>query len=105
MRNEIDMKQYGLSETIEKTAECFEDLIVSRVISQEKGIYRLVSSQGEKWGEISGRFHYDVQAKSEYPAVGDFVMADWNKRAVCALWRSQMRFSTAAMRSRTAARI
>ena len=79
MRNEIDMKQYGLSETIEKTAECFEDLIVSRVISQEKGIYRLVSSQGEKWGEISGRFHYDVQAKSEYPAVGDFVMADWNK--------------------------
>ena len=68
-----------MSETIEKTAECFEDLIVSRVISQEKGIYRLVSSQGEKWGEISGRFHYDVQAKSEYPAVGDFVMADWNK--------------------------
>ena len=49
MRNEIDMKQYGLSETIEKTAECFEDLIVSRVISQEKGIYRLVSSQGEKY--------------------------------------------------------
>ena len=38
MRNEIDMKQYGLSETIEKTAECFEDLIVSRVISQEKGL-------------------------------------------------------------------
>ena len=53
MRNEIDMKQYGLSETIEKTAECFEDLIVSRVISQEKGIYRLVSSQGEKCGEIT----------------------------------------------------
>lgn len=79
MRNEIDMKQYGLSETIEKTAECFEDLIVSRVISQEKGIYRLVSSQGEKWGEISGRYHYDVQAKSDYPAVGDFVMVDWNR--------------------------
>ena len=27
------------------------------------------------------------------------------RSAVCALWRSQMRFSTAAMRSRTAARI
>ena len=79
MRNEITMKQYGLSETVEKSAERFEDLTVARVLSQEKGIYRLVSSQGEKWGEISGRFHYDVQAKSEYPAVGDFVMADWNK--------------------------
>ena len=105
MRNEINMRQYGLSENVEKSAERFVDLIVSRVLSQEKGLYRLVSSQGEKWGEISGRFHYNVQAKSEYPAVGDFVMADWNKSAVCALWRSQMRFSTAAMRSRTAARI
>ncbi len=79
MRNEINMRQYGLSEAVEKSAEHFENLIISRVLSQEKGIYRLVSSQGEKWGEISGRFHYDVQAKSEYPAVGDFVMVDWNK--------------------------
>ena len=79
MKNEITMRQYGLSEAVEKSAERFADLTVSRVLSQEKGIYRLVSSQGEKWGEISGRFHYDVQAKSEYPAVGDFVMVDWNK--------------------------
>ena len=79
MGNEIHMRQYGLSEAVEKTAERFADLTVSRILSQEKGIYRLVSSQGEKWGEISGRFHYDVQAKSEYPAVGDFVMVDWNK--------------------------
>ena len=34
--------------------------------------------------------------------VGELVRLDI---AVCALWRSQMRFSTAAMRSRTAARI
>ena len=78
MRNEITMSQYGLTEAVEKSAERFANLTVSRVLSQEKGIYRLVSSQGEKLGEISGRFHYDVQAKSEYPAVGDFVMVDWN---------------------------
>ena len=79
MSNVIDMKQYGLTETFEKTAERYENLTIARVLSQEKGSYRLLSSQGEKWGEISGRFHYEVQAKSEYPAVGDFVMADWNK--------------------------
>ena len=79
MNNKITMRQYGLSETVEKSAECYADLTVSRILSQEKGIYRLVSSQGEKLGEISGRFHYDVQEKSEYPAVGDFVMAFWNK--------------------------
>ena len=76
---EIDMKQYGLSESFKKAADHFSDLTVSRVLSQEKGIYRLISSQGEKWGEISGRFYYDVQEKSEYPAVGDFVIVDWNK--------------------------
>ena len=73
------MKQYGLSEAFVKSVYNFSDLTVARILSQEKGIYRLVSSHGEKWGEISGRFHYDVQAKSEYPAVGDFVMVDWNK--------------------------
>ncbi|MGN8921903.1 GTPase RsgA [Lachnospiraceae bacterium HCP28S3_F9] len=79
MGNEIIMRQYGLSETVEKLAERFADLTVSRILSQEKGVYRLISSQGEKWGEISGRYHYDVQAKSDYPTVGDFVMVDWNK--------------------------
>ena len=79
MGNEIIMRQYGLSETVEKLAERFADLTVSRILSQEKGVYRLISSQGEIWGEISGRYHYDVQAKSDYPTVGDFVMVDWNK--------------------------
>lgn len=79
MSNVIDMKQYGLTETFEKTAERYEKLTVARILSQEKGSYRILSSHGEKWGEISGRFHYEVQAKSEYPAVGDFVMTDWNK--------------------------
>ena len=79
MRSEITMRQYGLSEIFEKSAGRFADLTVSRVLSQEKGNYRLVSAQGEKWGEVSGRFLYHIQTKSEYPAVGDFVMADWNE--------------------------
>lgn len=36
MRNEITMRQYGLSEKVEKSAECFADLTVSRVLLQEK---------------------------------------------------------------------
>ena len=79
MSKEITMTQYGLTETVEKSAEHFAGLTVSRVLSQEKGLYRLVSSHGEMWGEVSGRFLYGIQSKSEYPAVGDFVMADWNK--------------------------
>ena len=81
MRKEITMTQYGLTETVKKSAEHFAGLTVSRVLSQEKGLYRLVSSHGEKWGEVSGSFLYGIQSKSEYPAVGDFVLADWNKNA------------------------
>ena len=65
MKHEIPMKQYGLSESFEKSSEQFAGLTVARILSQEKGIYRLVSSQGEKLGEISGRFHYEIQPKSE----------------------------------------
>lgn len=79
MNKEIDMKQYGLTEQLKTAAAAYAPLTVSRVISQEKGSYRLFSYQGVKWGEISGRFHYDVQTKADYPAVGDFVMTDWNK--------------------------
>ena len=79
MSEEISMEQYGLTDPIKRAAEQFTDLTVSRVLSQEKGLYRLVSSYGENWGEVSGRFLYDIQTKSEYPAVGDFVVADWNK--------------------------
>lgn len=80
MTNEISMKQYGLTDPFIKAAETFTDLTVSRVLSQEKGIYRLISSKGDKSGEISGRFYYDTEVKSKYPAVGDFIMADWNMK-------------------------
>ena len=78
MSKEFTMTQYSLTETVEKSAEHFEGLTVSRVLSQEKGLYRLISSHGEKWGEVSGRFLYGIRSKSEYPAVGDFVMVDWS---------------------------
>lgn len=79
MKNEINMKQYGLSESFAHSAEDFMGLTVSRIISQQKGIYRLVSERGEKSGEVCGKFHYEVKKLSEYPAVGDFVMVDWNE--------------------------
>lgn len=75
-----DMKRYGLSEAFTVYSEGFKDLTVSRVISQQKGLYRLISEYGEKNGQVSGKFHYNVHTISEYPAVGDFVMTDWNEK-------------------------
>lgn len=78
MRYSIDMKQYGLTEHFEREIKKYKDLSVARILSQEKGLYRIITNQGEKLAEISGKFRFKVVSFSDYPAVGDFVMVNWN---------------------------
>ena len=73
-----DMKQYGLTDRILALASMYPKLTVGRIVSQEKGMYRIATSKGEKLAEVSGKFRYGAATVSDYPAVGDFVMADWN---------------------------
>ena len=74
-----DMKQYGLTDRILALASMYPELTVGRIVSQEKGMYRIATSKGEKLAEVSGKFRYGAATVSDYPAVGDFVMADWNE--------------------------
>ena len=53
-------------------------LTLCRVVLQEKGQYRIVSEQGEQPAAVSGRFQFEAAAPADYPAVGDYVMADPN---------------------------
>ena len=48
----------------------------ARVISQEKGIYKISSGTEVKAATVSGRYRYDVQTVSDYPAVGDYVITE-----------------------------
>lgn len=73
----IDMRMYGLSDRFTKE---FEGHTISRILSQEKGIYHIVAEKGEKLGEISGKLRYNALTISEFPAVGDFVIVDWNEK-------------------------
>lgn len=50
-----------------------------RVILQEKGKYRIVGSLGEQQAIVSGKFQHETDTASDYPAVGDYVMVDWNQ--------------------------
>ena len=49
----------------------------ARVISQEKGIYRIQSGTAVKTATVSGKYRYEAQTISDYPAVGDYVLAAW----------------------------
>ena len=51
----------------------------ARVISQEKGLYKLRSGTEVKSAVVSGKYRYETQTVSDYPAVGDYVTAEWPK--------------------------
>lgn len=79
IKKSIDMNRYGLSDLPADTAAKYKGLLIARILSQEKGIYRIVTEYGEKLGEISGKLRYNALTASDFPAVGDFVMVDWNE--------------------------
>ncbi|MGN0688134.1 MAG: ribosome small subunit-dependent GTPase A [Oscillospiraceae bacterium] len=72
------MKKYGLSDRFIALAGMYDGLTVGRVIQQEKGIYKIVTENGESLAEISGKFRYNAKVASDFPAVGDFVMVENN---------------------------
>lgn len=74
--NRMDIKQFGFTEKYAAEANLYNDLYVGRVLSQSKGIYRVVHENGELMAEVSGKFRYEARTTSDFPAVGDFVMLD-----------------------------
>lgn len=71
-----NISKYGFNGQFEAYAEEHPTLTPARVILQEKDLYRIVTAHGEQSAVVSGKFRYEAQAVSEYPAVGDFVMVD-----------------------------
>ncbi|WP_303871167.1 ribosome small subunit-dependent GTPase A [Acetobacterium wieringae] len=74
--NRIDLSTYGLSPSLGLEASHYPELFVARILSQSKGIYRVISEQGEFFAELSGRLRYETIEAANFPAVGDFVMLD-----------------------------
>lgn len=47
----------------------------ARVISQEKGIYKIKSGTDVKSASVSGKYRYEARTVADYPAVGDSIMS------------------------------
>ena len=52
----------------------YSELVTCRITLQEKGMYRIFTSTGEQNALVSGKFQFDAQSVSDYPAVGDYVL-------------------------------
>lgn len=66
--------QYGASQRFLNEATLYPQLMLARVSSQYKDLYKLITRDGEALAEVSGRFRYQAACLSDFPAVGDFVM-------------------------------
>ena len=54
----------------------YPDLTVCRIALQEKGLYHVIDKNESKQAQVSGKFRYDAKTVSDFPAVGDYVIAD-----------------------------
>lgn len=73
----INMKDYGLSDKFLNESKMYS-LSLGRIISQDKGLYKVATENGEFKAQVSGKLRYNAINISDYPAVGDFVMLDEN---------------------------
>lgn len=71
-----NIRKYGFNVIFEAYVAEYPALTPARVILQEKDLYRIVTAHGEQPAVVSGKFRYEAQTVSEYPAVGDFVMVE-----------------------------
>jgi ribosome biogenesis GTPase len=74
--NTINMRNIGLTEGFIREAQAYEGMTIGRVSSQFKGLYKVITEEGELLAEVSGKFRHKAMFLSQYPAVGDFVMLD-----------------------------
>ena len=65
MKNLINIKKYGFSESFLNEIPKDNPLEPARVLSQEKGFYRVITDKGEKLAELSGKFRFQATVSSE----------------------------------------
>ncbi|HPE16200.1 MAG TPA: ribosome small subunit-dependent GTPase A [Oscillospiraceae bacterium] len=71
-----DLTKYGADERYFAQAALCPGLSLARVLSQYGDLYRIATGGEEILSEVSGRFRHEAASAEDYPAVGDFVMAD-----------------------------
>jgi ribosome biogenesis GTPase len=59
--------------------ELNSEIAAARVAEENREMFRLLSPQGEFMAEVSGKFRHEVTGRSDFPAVGDWVLASTRK--------------------------
>ena len=74
-----NISAFGLTaQYVQQAKACGPQYTAARILSQEKGVYRLICENGEQSAVVSGRLRYNARSAADFPAVGDFVAIDCN---------------------------
>jgi len=72
----INLKEYGLTQRFEQEATLYDGLFIARVTAQHRELYTVICGAGELSASVSGKFAYQANDPTSFPAVGDWVMID-----------------------------
>lgn len=74
------LKQYGVTDRFINEALMYTPLKLGRILAQYRGIYKVVTADGFFSAEVSGKLQFETKERAKYPAVGDFVMLDYQQK-------------------------
>jgi len=73
----VNLRELGLNEKLRKEyEEHYKKYYLGRVSVEHKNSYKVLTENGEVMSRISGKLGYQANLKSDYPAVGDWVVLD-----------------------------
>ena len=87
MRTRESLQRWGWSshfEALWNEGE-WENAVPARVIAQQRKFWRIAGAFGEGWAEASGKLRLAAEQGVEWPAVGDWVVADVREAGSSAL--------------------
>lgn len=70
----IEMKDYGIDESIDTE----EGMIAARITAVQRELFEIVCSHGECHAVVKSSIYYDQINRETFPAIGDFVLIDYN---------------------------
>ena len=69
---ELGWNDFFAAQILENENEVFTP---ARVAEESRGRYRLYSESGESWSELAGKFRHSALERADFPAVGDWILA------------------------------
>lgn len=79
-RETVELTKYGWNQHWQSLMDSMQDpnkpLVPGRVTAQYSKQYRIITETGEKTAAVTGKYEYEALSRSDFPAVGDWILVE-----------------------------